>query len=192
MKRSHPGRRFRNFLLDARLQLRYAAQMAAVSGGLTLGLGLFIYRFNAEASRVVNLRAMDPSDEGAQLLVTEFARSDRRIVLALLVFGVLLSLLLAAWQIVTTHKIAGPLYYLGQRARRIQNGKLGQMHPLRKGDSLKRFFEEFRAMHGELRAKAEREAALFAELAEAAARAGQPGLAERLRALENDRREALK
>ena len=191
MKRPHPGRRLRNFLLDARLQLRYAGQMAAVSGGLTLALGWLIYRFNAEASRVVNVRAMDPADEEAQMLVAEFARSDRRIVLALVAFGVVLPLALAAWQIVTTHKIAGPLYYIGQRARRIAAGRLGVLHPLRKGDALQSFFEQFRAMHGALRSKAEEEARLFGELAAEAAGSGQSRLAERLRALEKERRDAL-
>src|SRR5437762_12417711 len=109
MKRAHPGRRIRNFFLDAKLQLRYAGQMVAVRALLTGGLGWLVLRFQSEASRVVSLRALDPGDETAQVLQAEFARSERMLVVALVVFGVVLSSVLAVWQIVTTHKIAGPL-----------------------------------------------------------------------------------
>lgn len=192
MRRGHPGRRLGNFLLDAKLQLHYAAQMVIVSALLTAGLGFLVLHFQGEASRVVNLRAFDPTDETAQFLQAEFARSGRMLVAALLGFGVLLSLALAAWQIVTTHKIAGPLYYIGHQARRIRDGKLGTLHPLRKGDMLHTFFEEFRAMHAALRERAGREAELFARLAGDAEKAGQAHVAVELRALQREREESLK
>jgi hypothetical protein len=192
MKRGHPGRRLRNFLLDANLQLRYAGQMVAVSALLTGGLGWLVLHFQGEASRVVNVRVLDPTDETAQLLQAEFARTGRLLVGALIAFGVLLSLALAAWQIVTTHKIAGPLYYLGHQARRIRDGRLGTLHPLRKGDMLHTFFEEFRAMHEALRERARREADRFTRLAADAEQAGLAPLAAELRALAKERDDATR
>ena len=191
MNRGHPGRRLRNFLVDRDYQLRYALQMVVVSTVLTAALGVFIYRFNAEASRVVDMRAMDPSDEMAQALQQQFAHGERMLVLGLVAFAVLLAMVLAAWQIVTTHKVAGPLYYIAHQVKRIRDGYLGRLHPLRKGDMLHGFFEDFRLMHATLRQRAENEAMLFARLAEEADKAGQAGIAEELRKLQSQRESSL-
>ena len=191
MKRAHPGRKFRNFLIDREYQLRYAMQMVLVSGGLTAGLGFLVYHFNAEASRVVGVRAMDPTDETAIALQQQFAHSGRMLVLALGAFGVLLALALAGWQIVTTHKVAGPLFYISHQVKRIREGYLGRLHPLRKSDMLHGFFENFREMHASLRQRAEQEAELFARLAEEADKAGQGALADELRKLQKQRESSL-
>jgi len=188
----HPNRRIKNFLLDREYQFRYVAQMVAVSAGLTGGLGWLVYHFNAEASRVVGLRAMDPTDDVAQMLHQQFSRSDHLLLAALVAFGVLLTAVLAAWQVVTTHKVAGPLYYISYQVKRIGDGYLGTLHPLRKGDMLHGFFETFREMHESLRKRARAEATQFERLAVRAEQAGLADVAEELRALQKQREESLK
>lgn len=190
--RARPSRRrLTNLLVDARLQLHHAVQMVAVSGGLTLAFGALVYHFHAEASRVVNVRALDPADGTAQALQAEFARSGHALVLSLVAFGLLLSGALALWQIATTHRIAGPLYYLGHQLRRVRDGKLGLLHPLRRGDLLHDFFERFREMHDALRARAMGDAVRFARLADDAERAGLLHVANELRALQHERERSL-
>jgi hypothetical protein len=187
----HPNRKLRNFLLDREYQFRYVGQMVAVSAGLTAGLGWLVYHFNAEASRVVGLRALDPTDEMAQSLHEQFSRSDHLLLAALIIFGVLLTAVLAAWQVVTTHKVAGPLYYISYQVKRIGDGYLGSLHPLRKGDMLHGFFETFREMHESLRKRARAEAAQFERLAVRADEAGLKELADELRVLQKQREESL-
>jgi hypothetical protein len=187
----HPNRKLKNYLIDREYQFRYVGHMALVSTGLTAGLGWLVYHFNAEASRVVGLRAMDPTDEMAQLLKDQFAHSDHMLLAALVGFGLILTLVLAGWQIVTTHKVAGPLYYIGHQVKRIGEGYLGHLHPLRKGDMLHGFFETFREAHEQLRQRARKEATQFARLADAAEGAGLAEVAGELRALQREREASL-
>jgi hypothetical protein len=184
-------RRIRNFLIDREYQFRFAIQMVVVSGGLTAGLGALVYHFNREASRVVNLRAMDPTDEVARSLAAQFAANDRLLLAALVAFGVLLSAALALWQIVTTHKVAGPLYYISREMKRVRDGSLGVLHALRKGDLLQGFFTEFADMHEALRERARREATTFGQLAARADEAGQKELGDELRRMQREREASL-
>ena len=77
------------------------------------------------------------------------------VVLALLVIGVGLA------GIVVTHKVAGPIYKMKKQLRALRKGDYEVPAPLRKGDELVDFFEEFRRMVGELRRRQEEEIALL-------------------------------
>ena len=190
MTRGHPGRRVRNFLLDAKLQLHYVVQMVAVSAGLTIGLGALVYHFNAEASRVVETGVLD--DDTARLVHTQFIAGQAKLVAALVVFGLLLCVVLAAWQIVTTHKIAGPLYYIKREMKKAREGRWGKLHPLRQGDMLHDFFEAFRGLNGAMRERAEQEAAALTRLATEAEGRGATAVAAELSAMAAARLESLK
>lgn len=184
-------RRWKNFLIHSEYQLRYAGQMALVAALLTAALGALVWRYNDEASRVVDLRALDPTDVEAALLKEAFARNNWVLVVGLIGFGVLLSVALALWQIVTSHKVAGPLYYVAHQTRRVREGYLGKLHPLRRRDLLHAFFEDFRAMHEALRDRAAREAVELSAMAERAERAGDSELAATLRRWKAERETAL-
>src|SRR5262245_31258973 len=105
-------RRLRNYLLNRHLQLRFTLIMVAISGLLTGSLGWVIMSKAHEASRVVEVRAMDPTDEMAQQLAAQFAHNDKVMMAVLIAFGLLLCLVLSAYSIVLTHKVAGPLFKL--------------------------------------------------------------------------------
>jgi hypothetical protein len=142
-----------------------------------------------EASRVVQVRAMDPTDEMAQQLVAQFAHNDKVMLAVLVAFGVLLSVVLSAYGIVLTHKIAGPLYKVTLYLDKIRDGKLGQVYNLRKGDELVEFFEHFKAAHDSLRKSTEADIAL---LDKAIAQVGTGGLADEMKAARDKKSESLK
>jgi methyl-accepting chemotaxis protein len=184
-------RKLRNFLINREYQFHYAGQMALVSGLLTGALGLMMWLFQAEASRVVNLRALDPGDEAAKAVKEAMARSSSHLLIGLLVFGLLLMGVLVVWQIFTTHRVAGPLYYIAQQARRIRDGYLGKIHGLRKRDMLHQFFETFREMHDALRDRARRDVETLERIAATVEKAGQLEAAAELRKMKQEREEAL-
>lgn len=77
------------------------------------------------------------------------------VILTLLVIGVGLA------GIVVTHKIAGPIYKMKKQLRDLRKGNYDVPAPLRKGDELVDFFEEFRRMVGELRRRQEEEISML-------------------------------
>ena len=181
-------RHLRNYLLNKGLQLRFTLIIVAISATLTGGLGWVVMSKAHEASRVVQVRAMDPTDEMAQQLASQFAHNDKIMLAVLVAFGVLLSLVLSAYGIVLTHKIAGPLYKVTLYLDKMKDNKLGQVYALRKGDELVEFFEHFKAAHDAVRARTEADIAL---LDKAIAGASGP-LADELKQARDRKVESLK
>jgi hypothetical protein len=142
-----------------------------------------------EASRVVQVRALDPTDELAQELVKQFEQNDRILLVGLIAFGFLLSVVLAAYGIVLTHKVAGPLFKVAHYLDNIREGKLGVVYNLRKGDQLVDFFAHFKNAHDALRAGAEADIVL---LDKAIAALGSGAVADELRAARARKEESLK
>src|ERR1700761_1364581 len=103
-------RSLRNYLLNSRYQLRFTAVIVALAAVLTGGLGYFVMSKAREASRLVSVQAMDPDNQLAQELSRQFAASDRILMLILIAFGFVLSIVMAVYGIMLTHKVAGPLY----------------------------------------------------------------------------------
>lgn len=183
------NRKLRNLLLDWRYQLRYTATMVTISLGLTGLLGYFVMSKAREASRVVEVRAMDPTDDMAQELVKQFARNDALMIWSLIGFGVLLAAVLSIYGIVMTHKVAGPLFKVSMYLDRIRDGKLGTIYNLRKGDELVEFFEHFKAAHEALRKQAEEDVRLLDETMSVVA---DEKVKEAMRALRDKKVESLK
>jgi nitrate/nitrite-specific signal transduction histidine kinase len=182
-------RSLKNYLLNRGLQLRFTLIIVAISATLTGGLGWVVMSKAHEASRVVHVRAMDPTDELAQQLEAQFAHNDKVMLAVLIAFGLLLSVVLSAYGIVLTHKIAGPLHKVTLYLDKMRDGKLGQVYNLRKGDELVEFFEHFKAAHDALRTRTEADIAL---LDKAAAAVGGGALADELKALRDKKSESLK
>lgn len=88
-----------------------------------------------------------------RLMAHAAALSQQRTQFALLLVGVLVSLVLALWLagIVITHRVAGPVYKMKRQIRAVRDGNLSVPSPLRKGDELKDFFDTFNEMVGALR-----------------------------------------
>jgi hypothetical protein len=142
-----------------------------------------------EASRVVEVRAMDPGDELAQQLQSQFAHNDRRMMVVLIVFGIALCLVLGLYGIVVTHKVAGPLYKVSVYLDHIRQGRLGTVNDLRRGDQLVAFYQHFKDAHDALRLRTEEDIAL---LDQAVLALGSSPLSEELRAARLRKAESLK
>jgi hypothetical protein len=182
-------RKLRNYLLNLRYQLKYTLTIVGISLLLTGGLGYFVISQAREASRLVNVRAMDPTDELAQQLASQFARNDKLMMLALIGFGLALCVVLTVYGIVMTHKVAGPLYKVSLHLDKMRDGKLGVVYNLRKGDELVDFFAHFKAAHDALRHQTEGDIAL---LDKAIGAVGASPVAEELKAAKKAKEESLK
>jgi Na+/H+ antiporter NhaC len=182
-------RSLRNYLLNVRFQLRFTAVIVLLAAILTGGLGYFVMSKAHEASRLVSVRAMDPTDELAQQLAQQFASNDKILMIILVSFGFVLSLVLAGYGIVLTHKVAGPLHKITGHLDQIRDGKIGVVYNLRKGDQLVDFFEHFKGAHDALRERTQEDIAL---LDKAIGAVGSGPVADELRAAKARKEASLK
>jgi hypothetical protein len=155
MSRPVYKRKVKNYLLDVGLQLRYTAAIVIVAVALTIVLGHRIYRATQDTSKVILWTGLvDPAT--SQELQSQFAQSDRTVLLGIIGFGVILVLSIGGVGILLTHKVAGPLYKISSFFGRIRDNKLGPAPAkLRKGDELQDFYLSFREMHTAIRGRTE-------------------------------------
>jgi hypothetical protein len=148
-------RKVKNYLLDVGLQLRYTATIVIVAIALTVVLGIRIYQATRDTSKVILWTGLvDPAT--ANELQSQFAQSDRTVLLGIIGFGVILVLSIGAVGILLTHRVAGPLYKISSFFGRIRDNRLGPApNKLRKGDELQNFYSSFRDMHHAIRGRVE-------------------------------------
>jgi hypothetical protein len=171
-------RHLRNYLIDKSLQLRYVLVVTLVSAVIAGGLGYLLNRQETYASETI-ISSMSGSEfaEDPALIaqVKDSLHSQDRSQLAImLIMGVGLMVVLSGYLVLMTHKVAGPLYKIGLYFDRMRDGKLPKVWPLRKGDQLVDFFEQFRAMDEALRERTEQEIAAFERFVAEADKAGVP------------------
>ena len=148
-------RKVKNYLLDVGLQLRYTATIIIVAIFLTSFLGWRIYKATQDTSKVILWTGLvDPAT--ASELQSQFAQSDRTVLLGIIGFGIILVLSISGVGILLTHKVAGPLYKISSFFGRIRDNRLGPAPAkLRKGDELQDFYSSFREMHQAVRGRVE-------------------------------------
>jgi hypothetical protein len=145
-------RKLSNYLLDKRLQLRYVLFVTILSGIIAAALGYLIYSQSATASDSL-ARAMDDPlfAEVKATAIAELHSEDRILVYKMIGLGIGLIVILSAYLVIMTHKVAGPLYKVSMYFDRMAAGRLGNVTALRKGDMLQDFFGNFREMHEAVR-----------------------------------------
>lgn len=79
--------------------------------------------------------------------IRDLEAGRRNILYVLIATGALLVLGLAVYGILTTHKVAGPLFKIGLYLTKMREGRYDTVYPLRKGDQLVEFYDHFRAAH---------------------------------------------
>src|SRR5947209_13414088 len=153
-------RRLRNYLLNAKLQLRLASYLLGVGVALSLGLGWLLWRAYRETSRVIALSDPDVGDSIGIALANE--DRVRIIIIGVALGGVLLCLLGSA--LVVSHRIAGPAFAIGRTCRQIAEGRLVMPRALRPRDLLVELGNDVAKMIAALRTQEarEREVALSA------------------------------
>jgi methyl-accepting chemotaxis protein len=154
-----PKRKLSNYLLDKRLQLRYVLLVTILSGAIAGSLGFLIYqqRHTASASIESDLAALTQDDASLagfqQQVASQMEAEDRALVYKMVGVGVGLVLILSAYLVIMTHKVAGPLYKVSMYFDRMAEGRLGTVTALRRGDMLQDFFASFREMHEAVRGR---------------------------------------
>lgn len=171
--RSRHHRKLSNYLLDKSLQLRYVLLVSILSAVIAGALGYMIYDQRRTASESIerDLQALTQADASHQEFQEQVASGlesdDQLLVAKMIAVGFALVLILSAYLVIMTHKVAGPLHKVSMYFDHMAEGRLGTVTPLRRGDMLQDFFGNFKAMHESLRARTEGDVAIMERTASA-------------------------
>jgi methyl-accepting chemotaxis protein len=158
-------RKLANYLLDKNLQLRYILFVAILSAVIASALGYMIYDQRRAASESIerDLQTLTQADARHQEFEDHVANvlesDDQALIYKMVAVGLGLVLILSAYLVIMTHKVAGPLYKVSMYFEQMTEGRLAAVTPLRRGDMLQDFFADFKAMHESLRTRAQADAA---------------------------------
>jgi hypothetical protein len=144
-------------MLDKNLQLRYVLFVAILSAVIAGALGYMIYDQRRTASESIerDLKSLTRADASHQEFQEQVASGlesdDQMLVYKMVVVGFGLVVILSAYLVIMTHKVAGPLFKVSMYFEHMAEGRLGNVTPLRRGDMLQDFFGDFKAMHESVR-----------------------------------------
>ncbi len=181
-----PKRRLRNFLLDARFQLKYTGAVVAVTvivtGAVGYWLGSEAYSYSTGMTQMLLMQrggGLEVTDDMQRLFEEEARENDaqvlRQITTGIVTLVLILAVALGLTGIVVTHRVVGPAYKLKLLLRDVAGGSLNTRGGLRKGDELQDVGLAFKEMVVALRARREDELAqLERALAKAEAQAEDP------------------
>jgi hypothetical protein len=159
-------RRLSNLLLDKKLQLRYVILVTILSGAIAGSLGYMIHLQRSFAVDSLEHQLADEPEDFRDQTGDKLESENRAAIYKMAGVGLGLVLILSAYLVIMTHKVAGPLYKVSSYFERMAEGKLGNVTALRRGDMLQDFFGNFREMHEAVRARAQEDAAAMARAAE--------------------------
>ncbi len=159
--RSRHQRKLSNYLLDKNLQLRYILLVTLLSAAISGALGYMIYDQSRLASESIerDLQVLTVGDTSRQEFTSILAGKDQALIYEMVGLGLGLVVILSAYLVIMTHKVAGPLFKVSTYFEHMAEGRLGAVTPLRRGDMLQDFFGEFKTMHESLRARAQADVA---------------------------------
>ncbi|HTJ46356.1 MAG TPA: hypothetical protein VL463_29830 [Kofleriaceae bacterium] len=187
-------RRWSNYLLDKKLQLRYVLLVTILSALISGSLGYLVYQQEHRASddiaaSLAEQVKSDPATYGdlQKEAVADMKARDEALVLKMIGTGLGLAVILVLYLVVMTHKVAGPLYKVSNHFDQMAAGKLPKIWGLRKGDMLQDFFASFKEMYDANRARMTDDVAAMEKLVAACKAAGvakSGDLSEELEALE--------
>jgi methyl-accepting chemotaxis protein len=161
--RSKHQRKLSNYLLDKNLQLRYIALVTLLSAVISGALGYMIYDQSRLASESIerDLKVLTLADTSRQEFTSILADKDQALIYEMVALGCGLVIILSAYLVIMTHKVAGPLFKVSTYFDQMAEGRLATVTPLRRGDMLQDFFGDFKTMHESLRARAQADVAVM-------------------------------
>jgi methyl-accepting chemotaxis protein len=161
--RSRHQRKLSNYLLDKNLQLRYILLVTLLSAAISGALGYMIYDQSRLASQSIerDLQVLTVGDISRQEFTSILAGKDQALIYEMVGLGLGLVVILSAYLVIMTHKVAGPLFKVSTYFEQMAEGRLGVVTPLRRGDMLQDFFGEFKVMHESLRTRAQADVAVM-------------------------------
>jgi nitrogen fixation/metabolism regulation signal transduction histidine kinase len=190
-RNTHPPRKWRNYLLEPRFQLKYTAMVVGVTVVVAAVLGYHAYQYSKGQTEMFTIKQVEnevgkggaPDAEFIEDLQAYAETADRAVLLA--IFGGIgvLALALAFTGIVVTHRLVGPAYKLKMLLRRVGDGHMKIEGGLRKHDELHDVFESFARMVNNLRADRQRDIIELDSAIETASKSGATDLATSLRAM---------
>lgn len=170
---SHPKRKLRNYLLDARFQLKYTGMVVAVTLVVATILGYVAYQQSRAQTEMMTINlAME--GETADFIEQQAHEADRNLLVSILAGISILTVSLGATGILVTHRVVGPAYKLKSLLRHVADGHLKVLGRLRKGDELQDVFLEFERMMDKLRANQQDEIAQLDAIIARATSTGAP------------------
>lgn len=158
-------RKFGNYLLDKKLQLRYVAFVTILSALISGSLGYLIWNQENKATNAVvedlkmNVQAAESAEQSENwkelevFVRGELRQDDNTLIFTMVGVGVGLVVVLSLFLVVLTHKVAGPLYKVALYFDKMRDGRIDEVYPLRRGDMLKDFYTKFKDMHDEVRGR---------------------------------------
>lgn len=159
--RARHQRKLANYLLDKSLQLRYILLVTILSAMISGALGYMIYDQRRTASESIerDLQTLTQADASRQEFEEHVASvlesDDQALIYKMVAVGFGLVVILSAYLVIMTHKVAGPLFKVSNYFDQMAEGRLGVVTPLRRGDMLQDFFGDFKSMHESLRARSQ-------------------------------------
>ncbi|MGE0550092.1 MAG: hypothetical protein AB7O24_29455 [Kofleriaceae bacterium] len=166
-------RKLSNYLLDKKLQLRYVLFVTILSGAIAGALGYLIFQQMRKASESIEQdlqvfaegSGSTPADNLQLVVSNDLQSGDQQLIFMMVGIGLGLVMILSAYLVLMTHKVAGPLYKVSMYFDRMAVGKLGKVTPLRSGDMLTDFYANFQEMHDAVRSRAVADAELMERVA---------------------------
>jgi nitrogen fixation/metabolism regulation signal transduction histidine kinase len=120
---------------------------------------IYDQRRTASESIERDLQALTQADASHQEFQEQVASGlesdDQLLVYKMVAVGFGLVIILSAYLVIMTHKVAGPLFKVSHYFEKMADGRLGAVTPLRRGDMLQDFFGDFKEMHESLRARSQ-------------------------------------
>lgn len=132
-------RKLRNFVLNRSVQMPFVSMAVLTSLAISTGLGYLILRQAETAQKILK---EDAAVLGAEF-VSEVTTQNWSIWLIAALAAIGISVVLAGYVIVMTHRVAGPLYKIGRYFDQMANGRFSVVTPLRKGDLLRSTYADF-------------------------------------------------
>lgn len=147
-------RRFRNFLLEPRFQLKYTGMVVAVTVVVASVLGYVALQYSMGQTQALNMQMMELKRAQGEQLDDQFiadmesyARDEDERVRNHVILGILvMTFALGFTGVIVTHRLVGPAYRLRRLLNGIGAGRIQVGFGLRKGDELQDVFEAFRLM----------------------------------------------
>jgi nitrogen fixation/metabolism regulation signal transduction histidine kinase len=190
-RHTHPPRKWRNYLLEPRFQLKYTAMVVGVTVVVATVLGYHAYQYSKGQTEMFTIKQVEnevgkggaPDQQFIEDLQDYAETADRAVLLA--IFGGIgvLALALAITGIVVTHRLVGPAYKLKMLIRRVGDGHIKVEGGLRKHDELHDVFDSFQRMVNNMRTERQRDIGELDTAIETATKAGAADLAASLRAM---------
>jgi hypothetical protein len=130
-----PTYKRRTYLVDRTFQLKYTGILMVVGAAITALFGTMMYQAHVAATEMMGL-----PDTFKQVVTKSY---DDRLLYMVGGIALVMTLSLALFGVLVTHRVAGPLYIMARYVRQLGEGQWPVIRPLRKNDELKQFFTGF-------------------------------------------------